>query len=159
VRAAVLVEFGPIVGSIDSVQYRVLDPDTGQPTGMWTTARTGESVFGRIEVRTGLGVAASITLDRDTRVQIERLSRVRFERHTSLEGDTAPSVELTRGGMVIEPLVVDSSGLAQSPVRVRTPDSTSTTRGLLGVNFDAFTGTSRRVLADVPTLGEDIGLR
>lgn len=147
--ASVLTTFARIDGTGTNIRYRMLDDVSGLSGIAWTTPGTGDKINGRIEIETAQGASAVVMMGDEVKLMLSPASRVRLEKQLNSKGGTELAVELTRGEVDIQPLNTDELGLSRSPVRVRTPDKTYTTRVGLKVHFNAESGTTQQVI--VPT--------
>lgn len=137
IRAQVILVEGPK----DVIQWRI---DGGE----WKNLVASDRVDGRIEVRTGLGAAATFTLADQVSVRVARLSRVEFETRPPAAAGMPVElvVRLTRGEVDVKPLPTMPGGPAPATIRIITPDREFTTRLATGVRFDAFSGTRLKVV-------------
>lgn len=109
----------------------------------WKTLAKGETAEGRIEVRAGLDADVVLSVDDHVQVRVARLGRAMIERCVEPGGTTSVSVVLSRGAVEIRPIGEPS---ARMFARVRTPDQSFGVVGPVRVEYDAFTGTRRRVV-------------
>jgi hypothetical protein len=126
------------------VQWRRLT-GRSEAADEWGTIEAGGSLEGRIELRTGLGGAATLDVDSQTALRFARLSRARLERRIT-GGRSELVVHLLRGRVVVEPRSVDAAGLATTPVRVVTPAGTAVRRVAVEIAYDAMSGMRETVL-------------
>lgn len=123
-------------GEGPQAQWRVTDGLDGAWRPMETGARTEE----RVEIRTGLSGVVRVELDSAVVITIDRLSRVRLERRARADASEL-SVELIRGRIEVRPTRTDELGQGVEPVRIRTPDAALLRRTAVSVTYDAFKGT------------------
>jgi hypothetical protein len=129
-------------GEGPQAQWRVIDGLDGAWRPMETGARTEE----RVEIRTGLTGLVRVELDSAVVVTIDRLSRVRLERRARADASEL-SVELIRGRIEVRPTRTDELGQGVEPVRIRTPDAALLRRTAVSVTYDAFKGTRESMAA------------
>lgn len=139
---SVSARIASIEGPPDVIEWRGLGED-------WAAIAAGATASGRLEVRTGLGAAATFVLDDQVEVKVLRLSRVRFERREP-SGPGMPAeivVEIQRGEVDIKPKQTLIAGAATAVIRIITPDKNFATRLPTGVRYDAFSGTRTTVVS------------
>ncbi len=125
-----------------TAQWRVAE--VGSP---WATPTPGEQLSSRIEVRAGIDADAEFIIDERIVVRLTRLGRAVIERAATTRGEV-PHVTLARGGLEIRPL--STPGASDQPpamiALVKTPDQSFGVTGGVRVDYDAFSGTRRRVV-------------
>ncbi len=132
------VRLESISGDGAGVQWRVGD-------GPWTTPSAGQTADGRVEVRAGLDAQAVLVVDGTAQLRVSRLGRATIERCAEPRAASSVSVQVLRGAVEIRPLG-EAAATGQMFARVRTPDQGFGLTGPLRVEYDAFTGTRRRVV-------------
>ena len=120
--------------------------------GEWKNPSVGETVEGVVEVRAGLDSELVLIVDDLAKVSVARLGRASFERCSEKGGVTTVGLRVDRGAVEVRPFGTGASGLGGSGgpgemfARVRTPDQSFGLTGPLRVEYDAFSGTRRRVV-------------
>ena len=135
--ASVRVE--SITGDGAGVQWRIGD-------GPWTTPTVGQTAEGKIEVRAGLDAQVVLVVDGLAQLRVTRLGRATIERCTEARGATSVGVGVTRGAVEVRPVGAAAGSSPQMFARVRTPDQVFGLTGAMRVEYDAFSGTRRRVV-------------
>lgn len=132
------LDVGEVLGPGEFVQWRAIDDGRGRP-GAWETLQSGEKVDERVEIRTGLSVRATFTVNESTTIVLHRLSRVRIERKIRSDGGSQLGITLFRG--MAEITATNEEG---GDVLVKTPDQTFPLRSRALFEYDAFLGTVAR---------------
>lgn len=132
-----------VSGPASQVQWRLADAEASGDE--WEPIAAGATRSGRLEVRTGLSGAVTLTIDDQAALRFGRLSRAKVERRV-VEGRPELVVRLSRGRVVVEPQEVDALGLAKTPVRIVTPAGTAVRRVAVEVVYDAMNGMRETVL-------------
>jgi hypothetical protein len=159
VTAADARESAPADAGVEPVKVVVLSAQSGDGEGpqaqwrvidgldsAWRPMETGARTEERVEIRTGLSGAVRIEIDSAVVVTIDRLSRVRLERRARADASEL-SVELIRGRIEVRPTRTDELGQGVEPVRIRTPDAALLRRTAVSVTYDAFKGTRESMAA------------
>jgi hypothetical protein len=118
--------------------------------GTWKIPAAGEAVDGSVEVRAGLEGELVLVVDDRAQVRISRLGRAAIDRSTDPMGIQTVSVNVSRGAIEVRPAgksgEAGASGGGKMYARIRTPDQSFGLTGAMRVEYDAFTGTRRRVV-------------
>lgn len=126
------------------------DPGSVQWKGAgeaWRTPVQGDMLESVVEVRAGLDAQLVLVVDDKVQVRISRLGRAMIERSMEAGGATSVSVTVARGAAEVRSIPSPSAAdPTQMFARVRTPDQNFGLVGPLRVEYDAFTGTRRRVV-------------
>ncbi len=134
--AKVRVESIGGVGGSSGLQWR-----TGGVA--WKSPAVGEVMEGVVEVRAGLDSEMVLIVDDLAKLNVTRLGRATIERCSEKGGVTTVGVRVDRGAVEVRPLTASAGEMF---ARVRTPDQSFGLIGPLRVEYDAFTGTRRRVV-------------
>lgn len=133
----VTVRVETLYGDPNQVQWRHA-PD--QP---WTTPNPGDTLRGLVDIRTGRA-GATVVINDDHEVYVDRLSRVRLRLHASETGVSAAAVHLDRGAIHSQPLTTTDLGMAATPLHLRTRDEQHLGWRAFSAQYNAFTGTRVR---------------
>lgn len=109
--------------------------------GAWSALAPGGTIDGVLEVRTGMGASATLSIDDGARVTIDRLSGVTIKRlrvGDDALGRPAPRrlvVDVARGRVVVDP--ISGPGGARRLVTITTPDGLLVVSEATEVTVDA----------------------
>ncbi len=131
-----------ITGDDAGVQWRI-------GNGAWSKPSVGQTAEGKVEFHAGLDSQAVLVVDGMVEVRVMPLGRATIERCVEPRGATSVGVGVTRRAVEIRPVgaaVATGGASPQMFARVRTPDQVFGLTGPLRVEYDAFSGTKRRVV-------------
>lgn len=139
-------------GAANNVQWRSAGEDSASAENAakpWKGLRVGDELTGRVQVRTGIGAAATFEVDGRTLVEVDRLTSATISRSVpspaSVKGLPVAGVDLQRGRVSV---LGTAAGASRPPegepfglARISTPDETVDVRTSATVEYNAFTGT------------------